>query len=58
VTHERVITDLADGMGTEQILAKHPDLTAEDIRVAAARRQGRSRRSGSRGDVRPPIRTS
>jgi uncharacterized protein (DUF433 family) len=49
---------LADGMGTEQILAKHPDLTAEDIRVAAARRQGRSRRSGSRGDVRPPIRTS
>jgi uncharacterized protein (DUF433 family) len=22
---------LADGMGTEQILAEHPDLTAEDI---------------------------
>jgi len=22
---------LADGMGTEEILAEHPDLTAEDI---------------------------
>jgi len=31
---------LADGMGTDQILAEHPDLTAEAIRVAAVRRRG------------------
>jgi uncharacterized protein (DUF433 family) len=27
-----VVAMLADGMGTEQILLEHPDLTAEDIR--------------------------
>ena len=26
-----VVAMLADGMGTEEILAEHPDLTAEDI---------------------------
>jgi uncharacterized protein (DUF433 family) len=26
-----VVAMLADGMGTEQILAEHPDLTTEDI---------------------------
>jgi hypothetical protein len=46
-----VVALLADGMGTEQILTEHPDLTAEDIGVAAAGRRGRPRRS--RGDVRP-----
>jgi uncharacterized protein (DUF433 family) len=44
-----VVALLADGMGTEQILAEHPDLTAEDIRVAAAGHRVRPRRS--RGDV-------
>jgi uncharacterized protein (DUF433 family) len=35
-----VVAMLADGMGTEEILAEHPGLTAEDIRVAAVRRRG------------------
>jgi uncharacterized protein (DUF433 family) len=29
-----VVTMLADGMGPDEILAEHPDLTTQDIQVA------------------------
>ena len=36
ITVELILRKLAEGMTYEQILAHHPQLTAEDIRAAAA----------------------